>query len=110
MEQRIVGSEILTLKKYLNQKMLFGINFKTKVVRSLKNRKGWDKNWYRYANSPIIRNKFSINDFNLQKTQFDFCIEKFSFLKKYPEKFQPIGETYAFRKYLISFLKNSNKL
>tara|TARA_Y100001954_G_scaffold187604_1_gene200732 strand:+ start:937 stop:2403 length:1467 start_codon:yes stop_codon:yes gene_type:complete len=75
------------------------------VVRSLKNRKGWDKNWYRYANSPIIRNKFSINDFNLQKTQFDFCIEKFSFLKKYPEKFQPAGEIYA-NKYLISFLKN----
>ena len=44
------------------------------------------------------------------KTQFDFVLRKFSFLKKYPEKFQPAGEIYVqqileivFKKWAVNY-------
>lgn len=78
------------------------------VKRGLANRKGWDKLWFEYANSKITSNNFTKNDFNLDETPFDFNIEKFSFLKSYPTKFQPAGEEYAL-KYLDSFIQNRVK-
>ena len=75
------------------------------VKRGIKNRQGWDKLWFEYANSEIISNEFSINKFNLDITPFDFDIEKFPFLKSYPSQFQPAGEQYAWR-YLDSFIQN----
>ena len=96
----------IAVKKILKSKNVIWKQFENQaVIRSLKNRDGWDKNWYVYANSPIINNKFSLNDFYLNKTKYDFSIEQFPFLKKYPDKFQPAGEEYAI-KYLKSFLHN----
>lgn len=78
------------------------------VIRGSKNRNGWDKHWFVYANSKIINNTFSQNNFHLNKTPFDFDIEKFQHLKKYPNQYQPPGEKYA-KKYLNSFIQNRAK-
>ena len=78
------------------------------VKRGITNRKGWDKLWFEYANSKIIFNEFTKNEFNLDITPFDFNIEKFPFLKSYPSQFQPAGEQYAWR-YLDSFIQSRAK-
>jgi deoxyribodipyrimidine photo-lyase len=75
------------------------------VKRGIKNRRGWDKLWFEYANSEIISNEFSKNKFDLDITPFDFNIEEFPFLKSYPSQFQPAGERYAWR-YLDSFIQS----
>ncbi|MDG1881506.1 MAG: FAD-binding domain-containing protein [Schleiferiaceae bacterium] len=78
------------------------------VKRGITNRKGWDKHWFEYANSKIISNQFTKNEFDLATTPFDFDIEQFSFLRTYPNQFQPAGEQYAWR-YLDSFIQNRAK-
>ena len=78
------------------------------VIRGLKNRKNWDKNWFKYANSPIIKNSFSTNNFVLPKTPFDFDIKKNKEIEKYPSYFQPAGQYYALQ-YLNSFISQRSK-
>ncbi|WP_109831914.1 cryptochrome/deoxyribodipyrimidine photo-lyase family protein [Reichenbachiella versicolor] len=71
------------------------------VIRGVKNRDGWDKNWYITMNQPIIENSFSkssiafSNPFPLPK---NFLLR----VQKYPKSFQPAGSTNAW-KYLKSF-------
>ena len=81
---------------------------KQAVIRGSKDRNGWDKYWYSYANSEIINNNYSINDYKYEKTPFDFSIKKNKELEKYPSKFQPAGEKYAL-KYLNSFVSSRGK-
>ena len=78
------------------------------VIRGSKNRLGWDKHWYSYANSPIIKNTFSNTKFEINNFKYELNIDNFPHLKKYPTQFQPAGEKYATR-YLKSFLKNRYK-
>ena len=81
---------------------------KQAVIRGKKNRNGWDKYWYSYANSEIINNNYSINDYKYEKTPFDFSIKKNKELEEYPSQFQPAGEKYAL-KYLDSFISSRGK-
>ena len=81
---------------------------KQAVIRGSKNREGWDKYWYSYANSKIIKNTYSISKLRLKKSPYDFKLRDFPNLKDYPKNFQPAGESYAF-KYLDSFIRNRGK-
>ena len=81
---------------------------KQAVIRGSKDRNGWDKYWYSFANSEIINNNYSINDYKYEKTPYDFSIKKNKELEKYPSKFQPAGEKYAL-KYLDSFISSRGK-
>ena len=85
---------------------------KQAVIRGSKNRNGWDKYWYLYANSEITNNNYTINEYKYEKTPYDFNIKNHKELEKYPSRFQPAGEKYAL-KYLDSFIslrvKNYNK-
>ena len=95
--------------KILKDKKAKWIEFENQaVIRGSKNRKGWDKYWFTYANSTIIRNVYSFNNFKLLKSPFDFYINEFPFIKKYPLEFQPAGEQFA-HKYLNSFVKDRGK-
>ena len=78
------------------------------VIRGSKNRIGWDKNWFNYAQSCLISNYFSFNKFDFKLSAFKFDTKDFSYLLEYPKHYQPAGEKYAF-KYLNSFIEKRYK-
>ena len=97
------------VNKFLAEKNIKWTEFENQaVIRGSKNRLGWDKNWFSHATSLIIQNIYSFNNFQLQKSPFDFSIDTFPKLKEYPREFQPAGEKFAL-KYLISFLEDRGK-
>ncbi len=72
------------------------------ILRGIRNRDGWDKQWYVTMAQPVIGNTFAQqqpirfkNDFPLQRP----LVQK---LSSYPAQFQPAGESNAW-KYLRSF-------
>ncbi len=80
------------------------------VKRGLKDRQGWDKQWYSFMSSELqMPDLKKIKSFEL-KIPKRFLPEKklIAKLEDYPEKFQPAGETYAF-KYLNTFLEERSK-
>jgi len=72
------------------------------IIRGIKNRDNWNKQWHQTMHKPIIKNSYSI----LKETKFEhsFLIpDKLkNKLKSYPKQFQPAGEHNAWR-YLKSF-------
>ncbi len=78
------------------------------VLRGIKDRVGWDKNWFSYINSSLVKNKFSKTSFKIEKSIYDFTIEKIPELKIYPKEFQPAGQEFAI-KYLNSFISERGK-
>ena len=72
------------------------------ILRGIKNRKDWNKQWHKKMHTPIIQNNYTISK--------DVCLvhpfimpSKFeSKLKEYPSHYQPAGEKNAWR-YLKSF-------
>lgn len=73
------------------------------IIRGIKNREHWDKQWYQAICSPIIQNQKSTNC--LQRV-FPESIHPSleEGLKQYPATFQPAGEVYAWQ-YLNSFVE-----
>ena len=78
------------------------------IIRGIRNRENWDKNWYRNMSEPIIKNTFIKH----KKLDFKnpFAIENSLLidLASYPKDFQPAGEDYA-NKYLNSFTESRGK-
>tara|TARA_B100001115_G_scaffold182246_1_gene178051 strand:- start:746 stop:2026 length:1281 start_codon:yes stop_codon:yes gene_type:complete len=72
------------------------------IIRGIKNRVNWDKNWFVAINSPLILNVYSQNTDTLKKLPFDLPNSLEEALQKYPDSFQKPGETYAMR-YIRSF-------
>lgn len=98
-----------TVGELLKIKNINWIEFENQSVkRGLNHRKGWDKDWYLYAHSEQIKNRFSASDLLVEKSPFDFDINAHLELKNYPKQYQPAGESFA-RKYLSSFLKSRGK-
>ena len=73
------------------------------VLRGITNRKGWDEQWKSYMYKPIIQNKYSTAPSIEVDHPFEIKSDLLNELSVYPNRFQPAGETYAF-KYLHSFL------
>jgi deoxyribodipyrimidine photo-lyase len=73
------------------------------IVRGIKNRSGWDKQWYATMHTPIIDNKFSIQELLEVKNPFSLPNELVALFTNYPKSYQPAGEDFAF-KYLQSFV------
>ena len=72
------------------------------IIRGIKNRVNWDKNWFVAVNSPLILNVYSHNTHPLKSFSFDLPDSLEKSLQKYPESFQKAGESYAMR-YISSF-------
>lgn len=73
------------------------------IIRGIRNRKDWDKNWYATMHSPIIQNSFSQSTFPVFETLQPIPQKLKQVISQYPAQFQPAGEDNAF-KYLESFI------
>jgi deoxyribodipyrimidine photo-lyase len=72
------------------------------IIRGIKNRKNWNKQWHTTMHTSVINNNYSISTLNRLKHLFKLPSELISNLKKYPIEYQPAGEVNAWR-YLNSF-------
>lgn len=78
------------------------------IIRAIKNRQGWDKQWFTTMHSPIIQNTYAIKESVVIENFFSLPNDLENLLLKYPKEFQPAGENYAF-KYLESFVAERGK-
>lgn len=78
------------------------------IIRGIKNRKDWDKNWYIYINQPSIINHFSASILPELENPFPLSEALEKQLKEYPELYQKAGEHYAWL-YLKSFCDGRGK-
>ena len=74
------------------------------IIRGIKNRISWTKNWHKAMHEPVIKNTYK--PCKLAPINHDFLLpEKLkNQLKNFPKHFQPAGEKNAWR-YLKSFTK-----
>lgn len=72
------------------------------IIRGLKNRDTWNKQWHATMHAPIIKNNYSVSKLNTLEHLYILPSELISKLENYPKHYQPAGEEYAWR-YLKSF-------
>ena len=72
------------------------------VIRGIKNRKNWNKNWHTFMHSEIINNSFNKQEKIDFKNNFTLPASFLTKINKNKNIFQPAGETMAW-KYLMSF-------
>ncbi|MBP6302371.1 MAG: deoxyribodipyrimidine photo-lyase [Bacteroidia bacterium] len=78
------------------------------VVRGIKNREHWDKQWYEAIGGSIIKNQRSTNCLRIEhKYTLDAAFT--ASLENYPKEFQPAGEQQAWR-YLRSFVEDRGRV
>ncbi len=72
------------------------------ILRGIKNRDNWSKQWHLKMHSPVIQNKYTVA--NEEPLEHHFLLpEKLEMeLKEYPKQYQPAGELNAWR-YLKTF-------
>lgn len=73
------------------------------IVRGLKDRTSWDKQWYETMHAPLIENEYSASEELKLNNPYPLSEVLKRELQDYPEEFQPAGEDFAF-KYLQSFV------
>ncbi len=97
----------LFLKKYFKANKIQWIEFQRDgIIRGIKNRENWDKNWYKVMHQPIVQNRFNLQDEKLNLNHsMTLSKELKAELKNYNHELQPPGEIFA-NKYLKSFLEN----
>jgi len=78
------------------------------VVRGIKNRENWDKNWFITMHQPLVVNTFQVGMEITVKHPFILPKELLDRLLAYPATYQPAGEGYAW-KYLQSFVLERGK-
>lgn len=95
-----------SLKKFFNQKNIVWQQFqKDNVIRGIKNRKGWDQQWYQAMSKQVVTNSFSISKFETIAHPFGLPVAFNKLVSKQDISHQPAGETMAW-KYLRSFIKD----
>ncbi|MFY8127482.1 MAG: deoxyribodipyrimidine photo-lyase/cryptochrome family protein [Chitinophagaceae bacterium] len=78
------------------------------IVRGIKNRTGWDKQWFVAMHAPIIKNSYSSQDEINVINHFTLPQDVEQELNHYPQDYQPAGEDFAW-KYLQSFVAERGK-
>ena len=73
------------------------------IIRGIKNRDGWNKNWHIEMHKKIIKNQFSKQEKIQISSNFKMPLTFENKIKSINNSFQPAGETNAW-KYLKSFL------
>lgn len=73
------------------------------IVRGIKNRIGWDKQWYATMHEPVIVNKFKAQANLPFKQLHPLSDTLLASLNTFPTSYQPAGEEYAY-KYLQTFI------
>jgi deoxyribodipyrimidine photo-lyase len=72
------------------------------ILRGIKNRDAWNKQWHVAMHSEVIQNKYSVSKQELIEHHFLIPKKTEAQLKEYPKQYQPAGEQNAWR-YLKSF-------
>ena len=72
------------------------------ILRGIKNRDAWNKQWHATMHSPVIQNNYSISKEKTFEHPFSPSNKLETQLKEYPKQYQPAGEPNAWR-YLKSF-------
>jgi len=75
------------------------------VRRGIKNRSGWDRQWFSTMSKPMHENRYTSGTLSSLNHPFQLTDELQQSLETYPALFQPAGETNAWR-YLKSFMEN----
>jgi deoxyribodipyrimidine photo-lyase len=75
------------------------------IQRGILNRDGWDKLWFSYMSSSLIRNEYSTSQITLTHHPFQLPDKLKLEWGEYPRAFQPAGEDMAIR-YLQSFVES----
>jgi deoxyribodipyrimidine photo-lyase len=97
------------VKKYLKSYHISWTESKRDgIVRGIKNRTGWDKQWYATMHTPAIVNQFKVQEILPVDNPYPLSDLLLSSLNAYPSTYQPAGEDYAF-KYLQSFINGRGK-
>jgi deoxyribodipyrimidine photo-lyase len=78
------------------------------ILRGIKNRDEWDKNWFLTMQEPLLNPAFTIRETPLFENPFPIAEDLMAKLSDYPQNFQPAGERYAW-KYLQSFVAERGK-
>ncbi len=78
------------------------------IIRGIKNRDAWDKQWYGYASSATLKNQFSIAPVLNLAHPYPLPQALEAQLKNYPSGFQKPGETFGW-KYLQSFCEDRGR-
>ncbi len=78
------------------------------IIRGIKNRQSWDKDWYTTMHTPIVINTYTKRQTAHVENNYEIKEGFKKKLEKYPSTFQPAGEDYAF-KYLYSFIEDRGK-
>ena len=72
------------------------------IVRGIRNRKGWDRQWFVTMSQPLVQNTFSQQQLSPLAHPFDLPDALRQAWEQYPSQYQPAGESYAWQ-YLRSF-------
>ncbi|MCH2046200.1 MAG: DNA photolyase family protein [Saprospiraceae bacterium] len=78
------------------------------IIRGLRNRTDWDKQWYTIMNQGVFANNYSVSRLNELKHPFPLPNSLVEKLSIYPSVYQPAGEQYAW-KYLASFCQDRGR-
>lgn len=78
------------------------------IIRGIKNRTDWDRNWYKIITGRLFINGNSKNCITNLEHNFLIPENRAEELEKYPNIFQPAGETHAWL-YLNSFVADRGK-
>ena len=91
------------IRQLLTEHSIDWIEFKRDgIERGINTRDGWDAAWFSTMRQPLVENHFSANPADRLKHPFPLQAAFKKSLQKYPELFQPPGETNAWQ-YLTSF-------
>ena len=92
-----------TVSSFFNQNKIVWQEFQRDgILRGIKNRDNWSKQWHITMHTPVIQNRYSISKEAALKHPFLLPEALEKAWKEYPKQFQPAGERNAWR-YLKSF-------
>ncbi len=72
------------------------------IIRGIKNRDTWNKEWHRTVHQPAIQNTYSISEIAPLLHKYNLPTKLIKQLQAYPKQYQPAGERNAWR-YIKSF-------
>lgn len=78
------------------------------ILRGIKNRVGWDQEWYKNIKSPVIKNYFEVQEEIKINSPFPLEEDFIKRMKNYPVIMQKAGEEQAW-KYLQSFVMDRGR-
>lgn len=73
------------------------------IIRGIKNRKGWDQQWFAVMHEPISPITYKPGQSIAYKNEFPLSEQLAASFSRYPKEWQPAGEAFAL-KYLHSFI------